>query len=52
MEGCTTPSDVSNEFGQPEYLTPGFETGADAPSWGRALALAGVAGNHWGSLVQ
>jgi len=27
-------------------------TGADAPSRGRALASAGVAGNHWGSLVQ
>jgi len=27
-------------------------TGADAPSRGRALASAGVAGNHRGSLVQ
>ena len=29
-----------------------YTTGADAPSRSRALASAGVAGNHRGSLVQ
>ena len=29
-----------------------LQTGADAPSRGRALASAGVAGNHRGSPVQ